>query len=105
MPGVVSIFVSHNANIRVSVVDRCEIFMNDNEFRLQREIRELKAEVRRLKYVVEGGCVVIGLVAAIVFPQVLLIAAGIAAAILFACLISPVRRLIFSSFFTKRDDA
>lgn len=77
--------------------------MSDNEFRLQREVQELKAEVRRLRRMIEGGFIVIGLAAVVIFPQLLMLALGIAGLVLFAFLVSPVRRLIFSSMFHRRD--
>jgi hypothetical protein len=77
--------------------------MCDNEFRLQREVQELKAEVRRLRRTVEGAFIVVGLVAVLICPQLLVLVAGIAALILFAFLVSPVRRMIFTSIFYKRD--
>lgn len=36
-------------------------FMSDSGFELRHEIQELKAEVRRLRRMIEGGCVVVGL--------------------------------------------
>ena len=77
--------------------------MNDNEFKLQREVRELKAEVKHLRRLVEGAIVVIGLGAVIVFPQLAVAALGLVVGIFFVFLVSPVRRLIFSYIFGKRD--
>lgn len=77
--------------------------MSDNEFRLEKEVHELKAEVKRLRRMIEGAYVVIGLAAVIIFPQFLWYVVGIVGAIFFACLVSPVRHLIFSSVFQKRD--
>ena len=78
-------------------------FMNDNEFKLQREVKELKVEVRRLRHTVEGALVVVGLIAILIFPQLLIWAAALAVLILFGFLVSPKRRMIFSYFFHKRD--
>ena len=77
--------------------------MNDNEFKLQREVRELKAEVRRLRRLVEGAIVVIGLGVVIVFPQLAVFALGLVVVSFLAFLVSPLRRLIFSYIFGKRD--
>ena len=77
--------------------------MNDNEFRLQREVRELKAEVRRLRRLIEGALVVVGLGVVIIFPQLAAFALGLAVICFLAFLVSPVRRLIFSYIFGKRD--
>lgn len=78
--------------------------MSDNEFRLQQEVRELKAEVRRLKHTVGGAFIVAGLVAVMICPQLLGLVAAIAVLILFAFLVSPVRRMIFSSIFHERGE-
>lgn len=43
-------------------------FMSDSGFELRHEIQELKAEVRRLRRMIEGGCVVVGLAIAKIFP-------------------------------------
>jgi hypothetical protein len=75
--------------------------MNDNELKLQREIRELKAEVKRLRRLIEGAVAVIGLGVVIVFPQVAVFALGLVVASFLAFLVSPVRRLIFSYIFRK----
>jgi uncharacterized protein (DUF2062 family) len=77
--------------------------MTDDEFRLQREVRELKAEVRRLQHIIQGGLAAGVLVAVIFVPQLLVLAAGLGAAILFAFLVSPYRRMIFSSFSRNPD--
>jgi hypothetical protein len=77
--------------------------MNDDEFRLQREIQELKAEVRRLRRTIEGGFVAVILVIAMLFPQILVLAACLGVLILFGFLVSPYRQMIFSSFSRKRD--
>jgi len=77
--------------------------MSDSESRLEREVQELRAEVRRLKRVVEG-CIIVGCLAVgLIFPQLLVLALAIAVLVLFAFLVSPVRRMIFSSIFHKRD--
>lgn len=73
--------------------------MSDIDFKAKREIQELRAEVRRLRRTLEAGLVVIGLAAVVIFPQLLLFALGIAALLLFAFLVSPVRRLIFDYLF------
>lgn len=78
--------------------------MNDNEFKLQRQVQELKAEVKRLKRMIEGTFVIIGLGVVIIFPQLAVLALFVAVLCLFAFLVSPVRRLIFSYIFGKRDE-
>jgi hypothetical protein len=77
--------------------------MSDNESRLEREVQELRAEVRRLRRMMEGGFVAAGLAVAIIFPQLAWLVLAVAVLIFFAFLVSPVRRMIFSSIFHKRD--
>jgi hypothetical protein len=77
--------------------------MNDIDFKVKREVQELKAEVRRLRRTVEAGFAVAGLAAVVIFPQLLMLMASIGGLILFAFLVSPVRRMIFTSIFGKRD--
>ena len=77
--------------------------MDDIDFKVKREVQELRAEVRRLRRAVEAGFVVIGLAAIVVFPQLLMLAVVIGAFVLFAFLVSPVRGMIFTSIFHKRD--
>jgi hypothetical protein len=43
--------------------------MSDNEFKLRREVQELKAEVRRLRRMIEGGFAVVVLAIIMVFPR------------------------------------
>jgi hypothetical protein len=82
---------------------RYRTIMNDSESKLQREVHELRAEVRRLKRMVEGVFVVVVVAIAVIFPQLLVLAACVGVLILFAFLVSPVRRMIFTSIFHKRD--
>ena len=77
--------------------------MSDNEFRLQREVRELKSEVRRLRRLIEGAFVIVGLGVVIVFPQLAVYALGLVVPIFLAFLVSPVRGLIFSYLFGKQN--
>jgi len=78
--------------------------MNDNEFRLQREVQELKTEVRRLRRLIEGAFAVVGVATVAMFPQILVYVLSIAGLCLFAFLVSPVRRMIFSSILHKRGE-
>jgi len=73
--------------------------MDDTQQKLQHEVRELRAEVQRLKRSIQGGLAVAGLVVLCVFPQLALMLAEVGASILFALLISPVRHLIFPTVF------
>jgi len=77
--------------------------MSDSESKLQHEVQELRAEVRRMKRTVEGVFVAVVVAIAVIFPQLLVLAACIGVLILFAFLVSPVRRMIFTSIFQKRD--
>lgn len=75
--------------------------MNDTEATLRREVQELRAEVRRLRRAVECGLAVIAVAAAVIFPDLLRVAVFVGVLIIFALLVSAVRRLIFSSFLGK----
>jgi len=77
--------------------------MDDIDFKVKREIQELRAEVRRLRRTVEAGFVVLGLAAVMIFPQLLTLVIAIGVLVLFAFLVSPVRGMIFKSIFHKRD--
>jgi hypothetical protein len=77
--------------------------MSDDEFRLQRQVQQLKAEVRHLRRTIHGGLAAIVLIVLIIVPQLLVPAAGLGAAILFGFLVSPYRRMIFSSFSRNPD--
>jgi hypothetical protein len=79
--------------------------MIDEESRLRREVQALRAEVKRLKYGVELGLAVIGITLAVLYPELLRLAIFVGVVILLALLISPVRRLIFSSWFGKAGGA
>jgi hypothetical protein len=76
--------------------------MTDSEAGLRREVDELRTEVTRLRQLIER--VTTGIVVAVVllFPSLLVFAAAIGGAILFALLVSPVRHLIFPSVFDER---
>jgi hypothetical protein len=75
--------------------------MNDPEATLRREVQELRAEVTRLRRAVECGLAVIAVAAAVIFPDLLRVGVFVGVMIIFALLVSPVRRLIFSSFLRK----
>ncbi len=77
--------------------------MDDIDFKVKREVQELRAEVRRLRRTIEGGFVVIGLAAVVIFPQLLMLALVIGVLVLFAFLVSRQRGMIFTSIFHKRD--
>jgi hypothetical protein len=68
---------------------------------LQREIRELRAEVRRTRHLFEGTVLIMALGAVLLFPNLLVIAIALAVLILFGILFSPLRRTIFQSLFQK----
>ena len=78
--------------------------MNDDKSRLEREVQELRAEVRRLRRLIEGIVIVLGLAAMLIFPQIAIWPLGVACLSFFAFLVSPVRSMIFSSIFRKRDE-
>jgi multisubunit Na+/H+ antiporter MnhG subunit len=76
--------------------------MDDERANLKREVQELKAEVRHLRRLVETGLVVFGVAIIYFTPQLALAAAGLGVMILFAFLVSPVRKLIFQYLFHDR---
>jgi predicted membrane channel-forming protein YqfA (hemolysin III family) len=78
--------------------------MDETETKLQREVQELRSEVRRLKRMIEGGFVAVVVAVMLIFPQLLVSAVCVGVLILFAFLVSPVRRMIFSSIFHKRNN-
>jgi hypothetical protein len=75
--------------------------MSDNEFRLQREVRELRAEVRRLRRTIEGAYFVIGLIVVLICPQLLVVVA-IGAIGYLAFLFTPLGRKMFPHFFHSK---
>ena len=77
--------------------------MDEIDFKVQREVQELRAEVRRLRRTVEAGYVVIALAAVVIIPQLLMLALVIGVFVLFGFLVSRQRRMIFNSIFHKRD--
>lgn len=76
--------------------------MTDSEADLRREVKELRTEVTRLRQLIERVTIGIVVVAVLLFPSLLIYAAAIGGAILFALLVSPVRHLIFPSIFHER---
>lgn len=79
--------------------------MDDRQAKLEQEVNELKAEVRRLRRAAEAAVVIIALAVVYVFPQLALGVLGVAIASLAALLVSPVRHLVFPSIFKDRSIA
>lgn len=77
--------------------------MEDKDKKLERELKELKAEVRRLRLMIECLCVAAAVLAAIMFPQIAVLLLIVTAVILLALLISPARRSVFPYLFDKQD--
>jgi hypothetical protein len=77
--------------------------MSDIDFKLKWEVQELRAEVRRLRRLVEVGLVIGALAAMLIFPHLVMLALAIGVLVLFAFQVSPVRNLIFSFIFRKGD--
>lgn len=69
--------------------------MSDNDFKMHREIGELKAEVERSRRVIKGIISVVAVVVILIFPQFLILAA-VGAIGFFGFLSSPLGRKIFS---------
>jgi hypothetical protein len=70
---------------------------------LEREVAELRAEVRRLRFLVEGGVLIVGIGLVVLFPSLLVAGIALGAFVLFGFLVSRQRRLIFQSLFTRRE--
>jgi hypothetical protein len=77
--------------------------MNDSHSNLHREVCELKAEVRRLRRLIEGSILIIALGLVMVFPNLLVVSISLGVLILFGILVSRQRLLIFNSFLRRRD--
>ena len=78
-------------------------FMDDQNTQLQREVRELRAEVRRLRYLVEGAILIISIGLVVLIPNLLIVGISLGVLILFGFLVSRQRGMIFTSLFHKRD--
>ena len=77
--------------------------MDDPNTKLEREVAELRAEVRRLRLLVEGGVLIVGIGLVILFPGLLSVGISLGVLILFGLLVSRQRRLIFHSLFARRE--
>lgn len=76
--------------------------MSEAESKSRQEINNLKAEVRRLRRIIQYGVTTIALAVLLAFPQLFRLAFIVGLLILFALLISPVRHLIFPKLFKKK---
>jgi hypothetical protein len=76
--------------------------MSDQSTKLEREVSELRAEVRRLRRAIQGMVLIVCLGLVLLFPNLLDVGVFLGALILFGFLVSRQRRLIFRSLFTKR---
>src|SRR6185503_11807348 len=63
--------------------------MPDKEDKIQRELKELKSEVRQLRYTVIGLCAAIVVLGMLLFPQLAIAMLIVTALVLIALLISP----------------
>jgi hypothetical protein len=77
--------------------------MDDPNTQLQQDIRELKAEVRRLRLLIEGVVLIIGIGLVLLIPNLLVMGISLAGLILFGFLVSRQRKLIFRSLCQGRD--
>ena len=77
--------------------------MDDPNTQLQREVQELRAEVRRLRYLVEGAILIISIGLVVLIPNLLIVGISLGVLILFGFLVSRQRGMIFQSLFQKRD--
>jgi hypothetical protein len=77
--------------------------MENSELKkLERDVQELRAEVRRTRHLLEGAVAVITVGLLILIPQLFIVVLAMGALILFGFLVSPLRRIIFQSLFQKR---
>ena len=77
--------------------------MDDQNTKLEREVAELRTEVRRLRFLVEGGVLIVGIGLVVLFPSLLIAGISLGVLITFGFLVSRQRRLIFRSLFQKRE--
>ncbi len=77
--------------------------MDSPNTKLEQEVSELRAEVRRLRLLVEGGVLIVGIGLVVLFPTLLVAGISLGVLILFGFLVSRQRRLIFRSLFTRRE--
>jgi hypothetical protein len=77
--------------------------MEDLDKQLQREVQELRAEVRRLRYLIEGAILIVSIGLVLLIPDLLVVGISLGVLILFGFLVSRQRRMIFTSLFHKRD--
>jgi hypothetical protein len=77
--------------------------MDNPNTKLEREVSELRAEVRRLRLLVEGIVLIVGIGLVVLFPTLLVAGISLGVLILFGFLVSRQRRMIFRSLFQKRE--
>lgn len=70
---------------------------------LQREVQELRSEVRHMRRILEAFVTVAALGIVVLFPTLAGVAVGIGALVLFGFVVSPYRRLIFESLSRRRN--
>lgn len=80
------------------------MLMDNQNTQLQRDVQELRAEVRRLRYLIEGAILVASIGLVVLFPNLLVIGISLGMFILFGFVVSRQRRMIFHSLFQKRDE-
>ena len=78
--------------------------MDDQNTQLQQEIQELRAEVCRLRHLIEGAILIVSIGLVALFPNLLVIGISLGVLILFGFVVSRQRRMIFQSLFQKRDE-
>ena len=78
-------------------------FMDDRNTQLQRDIQELKAEVRRLRHLIDGAILIVSIGLVMLIPNLLIVGISLGVLIIFGFLVSRQRRMIFRSLFQKRE--
>jgi hypothetical protein len=76
--------------------------MDNSNTKLQREVQELRAEVRRLTYLIEGAILILSIGLMVLIPDLLVVGISLGVLILFGFLVSRQRRTIFQSLFQRR---
>lgn len=72
-----------------------------DETKVEKELKQLKAEIQQLRHTVIGLCIAIIVLAALLFPQVAVAILMLTAIGLIGLLISPARRTVFPYLFRK----
>lgn len=76
--------------------------MKNPNLNLEQEVAMLRAEVRRLRRLLEGAVLMVGVGLMILFPGLLTIGISLAVMILFGFVVSPHRRMILRPLLNRK---